>query len=357
MLLLGIFILFTSNFASASYEEGIQKPNNVVVKGSVFCDTQLSETAYILPGALVAVDCSINSNRKWKSGHSMVYVEGETDVNGEFTVELPTIQNLHPRKSCSVKLLSSPHELCDIPSITTSSQLVLTSSNPNGMHIYVSTPLSYRKSKQYANLSSLLRRRALQAPPLLGIPPLPKFTFPPLPSVPSLPKFSVPPLPSIPPLPKVSVPPLPTIPPLNIPNVVAPPLPNPPTLPKLSVPPLPSGPALPKLNVPPLPKLSVPPLPSTPPLHKLSVPPLPSVPTLPKLSVPPLPNAPPLPKFSIPPLPNAPSLPNLSIPPLNMPSIPPFPKLSFPPLPTIPSTFPPFPLFTPPPPSTKDETP
>ncbi|GLJ33325.1 hypothetical protein SUGI_0670420 [Cryptomeria japonica] len=305
MLLLGIPILFVCTFASASYEEGIQKPNSVVVKGSVFCDTQLSKTAYFLPGALVAVECSISSNRKWKSTNEMISVEGETNEDGEFRVELPIIQNLNPGRSCSVRLLSSPHESCNIPSISESAQLILISSDSVGIQTYDSTPLSYSPSQQVI-ITSTPHRRVLQ-----------------LPSIPPLPKVSLPPLPSIPPLPKISVPPLP-----SIPNVVASPLP------KLSFPPLPNAPSFPKL----------------------SVPPLPSVPTLPKLSVPPLPSVSPLPKFSVPPLPNTP-LPNLSVPPLNIPNPPPVPKISFPPLPPftqppLPSfNFPPFPFFTPPPPS------
>ncbi|GLJ33324.1 hypothetical protein SUGI_0670410 [Cryptomeria japonica] len=295
MLMLGILILFISTFASASrsnsYEEGIQKPNSVVVKGSVFCDTQLSETAYFLPGALVAVECSINSNRKWKSTNQMISVEGETNEDGEFRVELPIMYNLNPGRSCSVRLLSSPHESCNIPSISESSQLILITSDSSEVQTYSSTPLSYRASEQVI-ITSIPHRRVLQ-----------------LPSIPPLPKVSLPPLPSILPLPKLSVPPLP-----NIPNVVAPPLP------KLSFPPLPSVPSLPKLSVPPLPSVS--------PLPKPSVPPLPNTP-LPNLSVPPLniPNPPPVPKISFPPLP----------------------PFTQPPLPSF--NFPPFPFFTPPPPS------
>ncbi|XP_057842463.1 extensin [Cryptomeria japonica] len=309
MLLLGILILFVSTFASASsrisYEEGIQKPNSVVVKGSVFCETQLSENAYFLSGALVAVECSISSNRKWKTTSEMVSVEGETNEDGEFRVEIPIIHNLNPGRSCSVRLVSSPHESCNIPSISESTQLILISSDSSGIQTYASTPLSYSPSQQVI-ITSIPHRRVLQ-----------------LPSIPPLPKVSLPPLPSIPPLPKLSVPPLP-----SNPNVVAPPLP------KLSFPPLPNAPSFPKL----------------------SVPPLPSVPTLPKLSVPPLPSVSPLPKLSVPPLPSTP-LPNLSVPPLSIPNPPPVPKISFPPLPPftqppLPSfNFPPFPFFTPPPPS------
>ncbi|KAH9316310.1 hypothetical protein KI387_024937 [Taxus chinensis] len=342
-MLLFLFALSVGATSTNSYQQ------DIVVRGTVFCDTNpFSDSTYFLPGALVSVECSINSNRKWKSSHGIVSIQGETDENGEFRVELPVIHNINPTRSCSVRLLSSPHESCDTPSIPASSQLALSSSYSNeDIQTYVCTPLSYRsstKQQQQTIISSFPRHRALEDSTSKAT-----SSPPPLPTIPQLPKFSLPPLPSIPPLPKLSFPPLPTIPSLNIPNTVAPPLPT------LSVPPLPS--------IPSLPKLSVPPLPSVPTLPKFSVPPLSNAPTLPSLSIPPLPNAPTLPNLSIPPLPNAPPLPNLSVPPfktptlppLNFPNTPPLPKLSFPPLSSF--MFPPIPFFTPPPPSTKNQSP
>ncbi|KAH9316315.1 hypothetical protein KI387_024942, partial [Taxus chinensis] len=126
--------------SSGSYQQ------DIIVKGAVFCDKRvenpISDSAYFLPGVLVSVECNINSNRKWKSSDVTVSIEGETDENGEFKVELPIKQNFNPMRSCSVRLRRSPHESCNIPSMSASSHLTLSSFN--GIQSYVSPPLSYR---------------------------------------------------------------------------------------------------------------------------------------------------------------------------------------------------------------------
>eukprot|EP01018_Ginkgo_biloba_P017126 Gb_35756 [translate_table: standard] len=109
----------TESIESAGYGE--EKLSNVVVVG-----------------ASVALKCSIN--RKTTS----VFAEGKTDEYGDFTVEVPSVFHLDERiNRCSVQILSSPEESCNIPSTTSSSKLVLTS-NLNGIRTYSAGSLSYR---------------------------------------------------------------------------------------------------------------------------------------------------------------------------------------------------------------------
>eukprot|EP01018_Ginkgo_biloba_P017130 Gb_35750 [translate_table: standard] len=125
---------------SAGYGE--EKLSKVVVVGSVFCDTCLNneflETSYFMSGASVALKCSINRKT------TLVFAEGKTDEYGDFAVEVPSVFHLDERiNRCSVQILGSPEESCNIPSTTASSKLALTS-NLNGIRTYSAGSLSYR---------------------------------------------------------------------------------------------------------------------------------------------------------------------------------------------------------------------
>ncbi|KAH9316313.1 hypothetical protein KI387_024940, partial [Taxus chinensis] len=99
----GILFLFTQHAVAETRSGSYQQ--DIIVKGTVFCDKRMentfSDSDYFLRGVLVSVECNINSNRKWKSSDVIVSVEGETDENGEFKVELPIIQNINQMRSCS----------------------------------------------------------------------------------------------------------------------------------------------------------------------------------------------------------------------------------------------------------------
>ncbi|GLJ44993.1 hypothetical protein SUGI_0947170 [Cryptomeria japonica] len=123
-------------------ESSAQQPKNVV-KGRVFCDTcgqrQLTGTnARPIVGAVVAVEC--NMKRKLKTGS--ISVEGKTGENGEFRVKLsPSV--VHSK--CGVRLVSSPQQSCNMPSIATAAHITLASNN-NGLLTYNSPPLAFRPS-------------------------------------------------------------------------------------------------------------------------------------------------------------------------------------------------------------------
>ncbi|GLJ33058.1 hypothetical protein SUGI_0665310 [Cryptomeria japonica] len=215
-------------FTRLAKESSAQQPNNVVVKGRVFCDTcgqrQLTDTnTHVIAGAVVAVEC--NMKRKLKTGS--ISVEGKTGENGEFRVELnPSV--VHSK--CGVRLVSSPQQSCNMPSIATASHITLASNN-NGVLTYNSPPLAFRPSSyckpSYAeSKQTLAPPLLLQAPPLtlpIQAPPLP-IQAPPL----TLP-IQAPPLPLLPPtppLPNLPFPPLPfsvPFPPVAFPTLPAPP--------------------------------------------------------------------------------------------------------------------------------------
>eukprot|EP01018_Ginkgo_biloba_P017120 Gb_23891 [translate_table: standard] len=247
-----------ASLASATiYNGGQDKPSSVVVVGSVFCDACLehkpSDATYFISGASVAVECNIN--RKTIT----VSIQAETDENGEFTVELPSIFNSGDQlDKCSVRVLSSPVGSCNIPSSTFKSSKLTLTSNLNGVRTYNAGSFSYRmqnvprmcynREEDHVLRMNIIRGRAAleeessketeeapETPSFPNLPPLPKLNFPPLPQldVPSLPKPSVP------------VPPIPQIP--NIPQI--------PQIPKSQIPPIPQIPQIPQI-----PKFQFPPI-------------------------------------------------------------------------------------------------
>ncbi|XP_057857723.2 anther-specific protein LAT52 [Cryptomeria japonica] len=213
-------------------ESSAQQPRNVVVKGRVFCDTcgqhQLTDTGSpVIVGAVVAVEC--NMKRKLKTGSTSV--EGKTGENGEFRVELSPSVVVHSK--CGVRLVSSPQQSCNMPSIATASHITLASNN-NGLLTYNSPPLAFRPSSiasckhkhSHSDADADAESKQSLAPPLLlQAPPLP-FAFPPTPPLPNLPfppplPLQAPPLafPLLPPTPPFSVP----FPRLAFPTLPAPP--------------------------------------------------------------------------------------------------------------------------------------
>jgi len=291
-IVLGFFLSFLALGAASNYAAEEKASASVVVTGNVFCDTclehSLSENGYVISGASVALECSLN--RKTMT----VSITAETDENGEFKVELPSniFHSADPLNKCSVKPLRSPYDSCSIPSKSAPSSLTLQSES-NGVLTYNAGSFSYRHETVPAKCYSgdfvrMMRGRAMAE----NVDESSK-AIQPTPTIPSLPNFPVPTLPNfgIPPLPNI---PLPTIP--SLPN--APPLPTLPSIPSLpNAPPLPTIPSLP--NAPPLP--TIPTLPNAPPLTiPTSVPSLPNIPTLPTFSVPPFPQ---IPNFQFPPIP------------------------------------------------------
>ncbi|GLJ45004.1 hypothetical protein SUGI_0947310 [Cryptomeria japonica] len=229
-------------------ESSAQQPRNVVVKGRVFCDTcgqrQLTDVeSRVIVGAVVAVEC--NMKRKLKTGS--ISVEGKTGENGEFRVELsPSV--VHSK--CGVRLVSSPQQSCNMPSIATASHITLASNN-NGLLTYNSPPLAFRPSSiasckhkhSHSDADADAESKQSLAPPLLlQARPLP-YAFPPTPPTPPLPN-----LPFLPPLP------------LQAPPLAFPLLPPTPSLPNL-----PFTPPAPPFSVP-FPPLAFPTLPAPPPM-------------------------------------------------------------------------------------------
>lgn len=275
-------IVYICSLASAN-TGAQQKPISVVLKGSVVChacsldEENCSDTSYTIPGAVVAVECTSGLNRKTNAG--IVSIEGKTDKNGEFKVELPSsiissillCSSLDDHNSilkgyCSAKLLSSRQEKCNVPSsVTSSSDRLIFTSEGNGIRTFTFPSLSYHPGSKLCSdqkdITISSDRESLQAGRALheigtgsssnmdamfphgNLPPLPKLAF------------------GFPPLGLLHPPPLPKsvlgFPPLNLPQL--PPLPNS----VLGFPPLdlPLPPPQTFLNFPPLPG-SLPPLPA-----------------------------------------------------------------------------------------------
>nr|ABK26099.1 unknown [Picea sitchensis] len=253
-------IVYTCSSASAN-SGAQQKPISVVLNGRVVChacsldEENFSDAGYIISGAVVAVECRTGLNRKTNAG--LVSIEGKTDKNGEFKVELPgsiissillcssSSDDHNPtlKGYCSARLLSiSPQEKCNVPSSTTSSsdRLIFTSDG-NGIRTFTFPSLSYHSgSKLCSDHESLQAGRALHEVgtgsyssdkdalfPHGNLPPLPKSVlgFPPLDlplPLPPQPFLNFPPLPvSVPPIP-ASISPLPA----GIPFPYPPPFPS-----------------------------------------------------------------------------------------------------------------------------------
>eukprot|EP01018_Ginkgo_biloba_P017125 Gb_35755 [translate_table: standard] len=236
-------LLIQSSFASLTYGSR-EKPaaSSVVVMGSVFCDTclelKLSQTTYFISGTSVAVECNINRKT------STVSIQAETDENGQFAVELPSIFHSGDQlNKCSVRLLNSPEGLCDIPSSKFKSSKLALTSNLNGVQTYNAGSFScrmqnvprmcYNREEDNVLRMNIIRGRAAlqeessketeeapETPSLPHLPPLPKFNFSPLRqiNIPSLPKPSLP-VPQIPQIPKFEFPPIPHIPKFQFPPI------------------------------------------------------------------------------------------------------------------------------------------
>merc|ERR1711915_825176 len=235
---------------------------SVVVTGNVFCDACLevrpSQNGYVISGASVALECSLN--RKTMT----ISITAETDENGQFKLKLPSniFHSADPLNKCWVKPLRSPYNFCRIPSNSEPSRLTLLSES-NGVVTYNAGSFSYRHETVPASCyrEAVLRmikgrgvaenfdQSSKPSQQIPTIPLLPKLPLLSLPNHPPLTNSSIPPLhtisplPEIPPLPRI---PLPTIPP-------HPPLPTLPRLPKI--------PRLPPHTFPPSPKNTVPGLP------------------------------------------------------------------------------------------------
>lgn len=263
-------IVYTCSSVSAK-SEAQQKLISVVLKGRVVCghacsldEEKSSDTSDLISGAVVAVECRAGLNRKTNAGS--VSMEGKTDRNGEFRVQLPgsivspmllcssNDRNSPVKGYCSARLLSSPQEKDNVPSSGTSSsdQLIFTSEG-NGIRTFTFPSLSYHSGSKLCshkilsdheslragralhevNTGSSSNRAPLFPSPLpkavLGFPPL-QFPLPPLPK----PVLGFPPLILPPPIPKsvLGFPPLDL--PLPSPFLNFPPFP-------LSIPPLPAG--------------------------------------------------------------------------------------------------------------------
>merc|ERR1711915_7638 len=235
---------------------------SVVVTGNVFCDACLegrpSQNGYVISGASVALECSLN--RKTMT----VSITAETGENGQFKLKLPSniFHSADPLNKCWVKPLRSPYDFCRIPSKSEPSRLTLLSES-NGVVTYNAGSFSYRHETVPASCyrEAVLRmikgrgvaenfdQSSKPSQQIPAIPLLPKLPLLSLPNHPPLTNSSIPPLhtisplPEIPPLPRI---PLPTIPP-------HPPLPTIPRLPKI--------PRLPPHTFPPSPKNTIPGLP------------------------------------------------------------------------------------------------
>nr|ABK25840.1 unknown [Picea sitchensis] len=267
-------IVYTCSSASAN-SGAQQKPISVVLKGRVVChacsldEENFSDAGYIISGAVVAVECRAGLNRKTNAG--LVSIEGKTDKNGEFKVELPgsiissillcssSSDDHNPtlKGYCSARLLSSsPQEKCNVPSSTTSSsdQLIFTSDG-NGIRTFTFPSLSYHSGSKlcsHKDITISSDHESLQAGRALHE----------VGTGSSSDKDALFPHGNLPPLPKSVL----GFPPLDLP------LPLPPHL-FLNFPPLPLDLPLP---LPPQPFLNCPPLPVSVPLIPASISPLPA---------------------------------------------------------------------------------
>ena len=209
--------------------------------------------------AAVAVKCSHGLNRK--TGADLVSMEGKTDENGEFKVELPRSiissillsysadHNSTLKGYCSARLLSNPPEKCNVPfPVTSSSDLLTLKSDCHGIRTFTFPSLSYRSQSKLCSHSDATcssGHKSLPAGRVLhelskesssGMDfSFPHTIFPPLPK----PVFGFPPLNLPHPQPN------PRLPPLHLPQPVLgfPPLHLP--QPVLGFPPLPAGTPIP----------------------------------------------------------------------------------------------------------------
>ena len=138
---------------------------------------------------MVAVECNRGLNRKTRADQ-LVSIEGETDENGEFKVELPssivssillssslTDHNSILKGYCSARLVSSPHEKCNVPfPIRSSSDQLSLTSDCNGIRTFTFPSLSYRSQSKLCVISAgsssdpLLHLPHDPRPPVLGFP-------------------------------------------------------------------------------------------------------------------------------------------------------------------------------------------
>uniref|UniRef100_A0A0C9RJW8 TSA: Wollemia nobilis Ref_Wollemi_Transcript_14131_941 transcribed RNA sequence n=1 Tax=Wollemia nobilis TaxID=56998 RepID=A0A0C9RJW8_9CONI len=208
ILVAALFIVNT-HFCYGGQQEEPSTSSSVVVQGKVFCNTcpnpGASDSTYFIPGASVAVECSLN-----RKTATSLRVEGETDEMGEFKIEIPSLLHSKPER-CSAQLIRSPHASCNVPSIATSPNFILTA-DLDGVRTYSAGALSYRPhivpSVCYTKDSgsdivfvhgrgALATKDSLAAIPDLPIPP---GLVPPLPDLP-VPPGLVPPIPGTPPMP------------------------------------------------------------------------------------------------------------------------------------------------------------
>ena len=135
---------------------------------------------------MVAMECNHGLNRKTRVDQ-LVSIEGETDENGEFKVELAgsivssilvsaslTDHNSILKGYCSARLVSSPHEKCNVPFPfrSPSDQLSLTS-DCNGIRTFTFPSLSYRSQSKLCVITA-----GSSSDPLLHLPHDPVLGFP-----------------------------------------------------------------------------------------------------------------------------------------------------------------------------------
>ncbi|GLJ44997.1 hypothetical protein SUGI_0947220 [Cryptomeria japonica] len=208
--------------------------SSITVVGRVFCKTCSAPQSYFIPGAQVGVACSLGRKT------------GETDSRGMFRIGLPSDFKID---NCTVHLLGSSLQSCNVPFLNSSSRLSI-KSRLNGHFVYRAAPLSFRPpfcKKPSRILSSQTNPTSSKFdfpfPPL--IPP-----FGDLPPIPFLPPIGFPPL--IPPF--GDLPPIPFLPPISFPPLLPPfgdlpPIPFWPPLPDVPInPPLDPSPPPPPIS-------------------------------------------------------------------------------------------------------------
>ncbi|WCJ38816.1 Pollen Ole e 1 allergen and extensin family protein [Euphorbia peplus] len=155
------FIFFLATFLANSSSLVAHKPqiaSKISVVGVVYCDTcsakSFSKHSYFLPGVDVHIQCKFKANSPRTSEQIDFTVNRTTDNHGTYKLELSNLDGVDCIDTsssttsissiCQATIIKSSNSVCEIPSITSTSDQITIKSKQENHCIYSLNALSYQ---------------------------------------------------------------------------------------------------------------------------------------------------------------------------------------------------------------------